>query len=54
MHYIEERQISKQIGQYTFSSQFDQGNASDFKQVGNQSHYEVYIAPDPQGLLLFN
>jgi hypothetical protein len=53
MIYFETRQCTKKLGNFTFNSRFDNGNACDFKQAGNSgsNSFEVYPASDNHGFL---
>ena len=48
MQFIESRHVTKELGKFTFSSQFDEGNAADFRQTSTTNHFEVTLAADTQ------
>ena len=43
------RQVTKTFGPYTLSSQFQSGNAFDFKESRSPKTFEIYPAGDCQG-----
>jgi hypothetical protein len=47
------RQCTKKFGKYHLTSQFDGGNAYDFKETESSDVFEIYPAADAQGFSLF-